>query len=146
MTGPFPDVGLEDWRRRVTEELDGESPETLGHSLLGGIEIHPLYTSEDLPAELPRLVRERRGARVCEIVEPPSPGGAGRQMSAAVRGGADAIWLRLDRAARLGLDFQPLHVAGRGGIAHRNVHLVAKAFGDAAFAGGQVSQPVPCVL
>ena len=133
MSSPFPDVGLEDWRRRVTEELDGESPETLCHVLPDGTQIHPLYTSEDLTAELPRPARQKNGVRICEIVEAGSPAGVGRKIGAAVRGGSEAIWLRLDRAARLGLEIDEPESLGVIGVDGASLHHggdLANAFDD----------------
>jgi len=129
----FPDVDLETWRQRVTEELGGRSVDTLRSRLHGGVEVAPLYTSDDLPATpagfpgLPPFTRgtrlagvRGRGWRIAQEVGGPAVSDAAEAVRTDLARGVDLLWLRFDDAFRSGLDPASEGAAeqvGRGGVA-----------------------------
>ena len=124
-----------EWRARVEEELAGEDfDQALVTSTLEGIEIQPLYTDR-FPATSPsprietskypsdRLSARRSGAArfeprgwlICQRHDTPDLETLRRAVAEDLDGGADGIWLELDRAARLGLDADAAEAAGAVG-------------------------------
>ena len=103
----FSGVPLEEWRRSVKERLDGEDSEALNRRTPDGVELHALYTAADV-SEPPPPVDIARGAgggwSVCSLIDAGEPVEIASVMADSLVNGADALWLRFDRAARLGLE------------------------------------------
>jgi len=102
----FPEVTEGQWRERVERELGGEGLESLRTRLLDGVELEPLYTGSPGPARSEAVRREHRaGARAwqrCQRIDAHELDAAAAGIAGERQNGADAIWLRLDRAHRLG--------------------------------------------
>ncbi len=136
------------WRSRVERELDGaDFRNSLVTRTLEGLEIEPLYTARPAPGTpdptgFPGLWPYVRGSRPsgsaegswlrCPRYEESDPEALRREIVADLEGGATAVWLRLDRAARLGLEGGgPAEVQqiGRGGAAISDVSELERALG-----------------
>lgn len=105
----FPRVTEQEWRERVERELGGSGVESLRTTLLDEVVLEPLYTAADAAAVPHAAIRrERRPGehswQRCQPIDEPSLERAVEQVRADRRQGVDAIWLRLDRALRLGRD------------------------------------------
>ncbi len=102
----FPPVGYAEWRRRVKLELgDAGFDDALTTRLLEGITTQPLYHERPATTRLGRkAVDNSLGWHLCPRYETADPNDANRQIRADLDGGATALWLRLDEAARLGVD------------------------------------------
>jgi methylmalonyl-CoA mutase len=156
MKEPFTVVSHDEWRARVEAELGGEDFErALVTHTLEGLSIQPLYSRES-PAS-PRteladgsgfpgfwpytrgsraLPRGERSWRICQLHEDPDLDRLRESIEADLSGGADALWLRLDRAARLGLDGDAEAAAEHNGVEGATVYSVADL--EAAFAGADL--------
>jgi methylmalonyl-CoA mutase len=158
MKDPFAVVSHDEWRVRVEGELGGEDFErALVTNTLEGLAIQPLYSAEKPASPRTELVdgsgypglwpytrgasnlpRGQRSWRICQLQEDPDPGRLGQSIAADLAGGADALWLRLDRAARLGLDADADAAAKHIGVGGATVYCVADleaAFADADLVG-----------
>lgn len=139
---PSPTLGKQPWRERVVAELAGRAfDRELVHETAEGLRIQPLYTAEDVPddRELPALPPYRRhggplgrGALNCPGVADVDPALAAVRMAEELVGGADGVWLQLDRSARLG---RTVNDPGGVGVALRDraqlAALLHQAAGDA---------------
>jgi len=110
------------WRRRVEEELgDTAFDETLTATLPGGIVVEPLYTRHDRSYRRARRAPTSDiGWHICPLLDSADPEVVNQQVLADLDGGASALWLRLDLAARAGVDADDLaagSLAGRDGLA-----------------------------
>jgi methylmalonyl-CoA mutase len=142
MKKPFPVVSHDQWRARVEAELGGEDfDRALVTHTLEGLAIQPLYSGE-APAS-PRteladgwfraLPRAERSWRICQLQDDPDLAALRESIDADLAGGADALWLRLDRAARLGLDGDAEEAAKNIGVEGATIYSAADL--KAAFAG-----------
>ena len=128
----FFETSVEVWRRRVIAELGGEPIAALDRRTPDGYALRPLYTAEDLgdwPSWRPRV----GSPGLCSIVEAASPERASRQLAEELASGARGIWLRLDRASRLGFDptqTREGELAGLGGTALHHGSDFVEAFGS----------------
>jgi methylmalonyl-CoA mutase len=116
----FPPAGCDDWRARAEADLAGEPFEKkLVTHTYEGIDIQPVYTRHDQPGEsdpngFPGLPPFVRGARLLVGAETgwdlrqehahPDPEIANAAILDDLRGGVSSVLLRLDFAARNGLD------------------------------------------
>jgi len=127
-----PAPSLDEWRAAATASLKGRPLEKLVTRTHEGIDVAPLYTSDDLPPPsgypgLPPFIRGRsplgasgRGWEVCQRFAALDPAAAAAHMAEAVRRNVGAVWVGFDGSVRLGLD--PDHgraadVAGDGVLA-----------------------------
>ena len=127
---------LATWRSRVEQELDGaDFRSALVTPTVEGLDIEPLFTAESPPpalepAGLPAVWPYTRGARAvgsavggwlrCPRCDDADPAVVREEILADLERGANAVWLQLDRVARLGLRTEaPLEVShvGQGGAA-----------------------------
>lgn len=125
----FPRVDLSAWRKQVEKELAGAPFESLVTHLPGGLEIHPLYTAA--PAGLtPQAMPDR--CLIAPRHDVARPGDAGSAIADDVAGGASAVWLGFDRAARLGIEPSraTLESVGEGGVAITSRRELARAVGQ----------------
>ncbi len=122
----LPPVSLEEWRATVEAGLKGRPFEKLVTSTHEGIDIQPLYAassrSDAAPPGSPGAPPYRRGTRpvrqgwqVCQEHVLPDPSACAEAVRADVDGGCTAVWLRCDRALRLGA--APDSVVGDGLVA-----------------------------
>lgn len=122
MTQPSPPAhpDLEAWRARVQQELAGAPFTALQRRAREGFRWEPLYTGG--PAR-PQAVPRRAGSPVgCVLADVGEPAALAPLVAEDVAGGAEQVWLRLDRASRVGSS----DPADRGvnGVA---VHTLAEA-------------------
>ena len=105
----FPAIDLDDWRAAAEPLFAGSAND--GHMIdpaIEGVVIQPLYTAADvdpvaLAAARPISGRPPDGWTIAQRYDHPDIAVANRQILADLERGAGGIWLRLDRAARLGL-------------------------------------------
>lgn len=111
----FPTPTVAEWRLAAEESLRGGTLDRLVVRLQEGMEIRPLYTSEDIavPDEMPGQPPYTRGRRQgaaadgwqnAPLVDHPEVPVAATRIAEALEGGADSVWLRAAAATRLGLD------------------------------------------
>src|SRR5262245_567414 len=131
----FPPAGYDEWRALAEADLQGAPFEQkLVTRTYEGINVQPLYTRRDRPAEgdpdgFPGLAPFVRGSRPHGAVQAgwdlrqehahPDPAAANQAILEDLRGGVTSLLLRLDAAARNGLDpDDPAAVewAGRDGL------------------------------
>jgi len=123
MTDPtFPPVDLAAWRSQVEAELGGADFEAaLTTELLEGIRVQPLYTSHGAANRQPRsYIGNALGWFLTPRIETTDTEDAQRQIARDLAGGATALWLRLDQAARSGIEADGRAegtLAGRDGVA-----------------------------
>ena len=131
----FPPVGYDEWRVLAEEALHGAPfDRKLVTHTYEGIDVQPIYTRRDLPSEkdwlgFPGLAPFVRGSKplgsvisgwdVRQEYAHPDRAAANREILADLAGGTTSLLLRLDDAARRGLD--PDHeaavdLAGRHGM------------------------------
>jgi methylmalonyl-CoA mutase len=113
----FPRVTEADWRKRVAVELGGPSPATLTKEMLDGLTMAPLYVAGEMPPT--HRVNSRHAAGIgwqrCQAVDDHDLDAAIERVRADRDGGVDALWLRCDRAVRLGHELDgDLPLAGLG--------------------------------
>jgi methylmalonyl-CoA mutase len=130
-----PPSGYAAWRERVERELgDADFDAELVARLPERIAVEPVYTDHPGSSRQPRNVSPSElGWHLCPRCEAPLPGEANEQIHADLAGGASALWLRFDRAARAGVDADDLAaggLAGRDGLA---AHYLGDV--DSALAG-----------
>lgn len=117
----FPPVDDAAWRARVEAELGEADFSTLTTELLEGIPCEPLHTRHDASSRQPRAhIDSALGWHLTPRLDIAEPADASRQIVDDRAGGATAFWLRLDRAARSGLDADGRaegSLAGRDGVA-----------------------------
>ncbi|MBI4878315.1 MAG: methylmalonyl-CoA mutase [Planctomycetes bacterium] len=148
---PFPAVDRAAWQERAAEELgSGDRGLLSGAPGAEGIVLRPLYTAEDAPAPdaagFPGLPPFTRGAalvpraghpwEICPRHDACGAESLARAAAEDLKNGADGLWLRLGRAARLGFD------TGDGGA------LCALPLGEARLildAGGNALPLAACV-
>lgn len=139
----FPAVDPKAWRARVEAELAGEGFDAaLVTRTLEGLLVRPLYTQADRPGldlGVPGSAPFVRGARpadgkrwrIAAEVRAADPADAAREAREALATGADALHLRLDRAARLGVaQHTSPQLAGVGGVAIADRADLAEALAD----------------
>jgi methylmalonyl-CoA mutase len=123
LLGAFPDVSYQDWRAQVERGLKGgDFTRRLVTPTLEGLDIQPLYTSDSWPGDsdpsgLPGAPPYRRGALpigryserwdVRSRHDHPDPDVVQTELADDLARGASSIWLRFDRATRLGHDLPP---------------------------------------
>jgi methylmalonyl-CoA mutase len=131
----FPPVGFDEWRALAEADLGGASFEQkLVTHTYEGIDIQPVYTRRDWPGEgdpngFPGLPPFVRGARPLGVVQSgwdlrqehahPDLGAANEAILEDLQGGVTSLLLRLDAAARNGLDPDDpaaTELAGRDGL------------------------------
>src|SRR5262245_20945194 len=116
----FPAVGYDEWRALAEADLEGASFEQkLVTHTYEGIDIQPVYTRRDRPGDgdpdgFPGLPPFVRGSRPLEAVQTgwdlrqehahPDLDAANQAILADLQGGVTSLLLRLDSAARNGLD------------------------------------------
>jgi methylmalonyl-CoA mutase len=146
----FPQVSYEQWRALAEADLEGAPFEQkLVTHTYEGIDLQPVYTRRDRPDEcdsegFPGLPPYARGARPLEAVQNgwdlrqehahPDLEVTGRAILEDIRGGVTSLLLRLDGAARNGLDpDEPAAAdwAGRDGMMVYRVDDLARALADA---------------
>ena len=145
MKDPFPVVSHDEWRARVEAELGGKDFErTLVTHTLEGLSIQPLSSGETPGSPRAELVdgsgfpglwpytrgartlpRGKRSWRICQLQEDPDLDRLRESIETDLLGGADALWLRLDRAARLGLDGDTEAAAEHIGVEGATIYSVA---------------------
>lgn len=118
----FPKVDPATWRRQVEAELgDVDFDAALTTQLLEGIEVEPLYTRHTASQRQPRNYADNAlGWFLTPRFETSSPEETRRQIADDLAGGATALWLRLDQAARSGIEVDGRAegtLAGRDGVA-----------------------------
>src|SRR5262245_7723768 len=145
----FPAVGYDEWRALAEADLEGASFEQkLVTHTYEGIDIQPVYTRRDRPGEgdpdgFPGLPPFVRGSRPLEAVRTgwdlrqehahPDLGVTNQAILDDLQGGVTSLLLRLDTAARNGLDPDDpaaTELAGRDGVMAYHVEDL-----DAALAG-----------
>jgi methylmalonyl-CoA mutase len=120
LLGAFPDVSYQDWRSQVERGLKGaDFTRRLVTRTLEGLDVQPLYTpdswpGDDDPSGFAGAPPYRRGAlpigRYSEgwdmrsRHDHPDPDVAQAELADDLARGASSIWLRFDRATRLGRD------------------------------------------
>ncbi|MFT4979831.1 MAG: methylmalonyl-CoA mutase [Myxococcota bacterium] len=133
----FGRVNIEAWRARVSEELRGRPLSQLSTALPGGVPVEPLYTAEDASGDggLPGAAPYTRGAAlwsawdICPRHDDPRRDVLRASIVADLDGGAEGLWLQLDRHARLG-----------GGIGEDGATLYSAADFHEVFAGRDLSK------
>lgn len=130
-----PPQGYASWRLRVEQELgDADFDAELVTSLPEGIAVEPLYVDHPESGRQPRNTSASElGWHLCPRCETSFPEEANEQIHADLAGGASALWLRFDLAARTGVDADDLAagaLAGRDGLAAHHLGDV-----DLALAG-----------
>lgn len=144
----FPAVTLEDWRRQAAERLGDRTVEDLGRSTADGVDLQALYTAADRgeAPELPQVGGMLRDGSwsVCARLDEREPLGVAAEIAAVGSAGADAVWLRFDRAARLGMeadaDTAPVHLGVGGAVLHHLADL------DVTFEGAALGGTSPADL
>jgi methylmalonyl-CoA mutase len=136
----FPLVDEAAWRSQVERELGGEDfDRALTTELLEGIRVQPLYVRHADVLRQPRAyIDEALGWYLTPRYEASEPSEVHRQVMADVAGGATALWLRLDMAARSGLEADGRAtgtLAGRDGVAAYHSGDLATALGGVALDG-----------
>jgi methylmalonyl-CoA mutase len=144
----FPPVGYDEWRALAVADLEGAAFEQkLVTHTYEGIDVQPVYTRRDRPAErdpdgFPGLPPFVRGARPLGAVQTgwdlrqehahPDPAVTNQAILEDLQGGVTSLLLRLDFAARNGLDPDDpaAELAGRDGLMAYHVDDL-----DAALAG-----------
>jgi methylmalonyl-CoA mutase len=131
----FPPVRFEEWRALAEADLGGASFEQkLVTHTYEGIDVQPVYTRRDRPSDgdpngFPGLPPYVRGARPLGAVQlgwdlrqehaHPDPSAANEAILEDLQGGVTSLLLRLDAAARNGLDpddAAAAELAGRDGL------------------------------
>jgi len=154
----FPAPSMEAWRSAVEKDLAGAPFEKkLVWRTPEGIAVNPLYRREDI-ADLPHLNSDPGAApyvRGCEALSgvlPPwqirqdvllaSPAEANAAIRDGLARGGTAVGIRLDNAARRGMDGDEARAAdlvGRGGMAATSVNGIRVALQDVNLAEHPVS-------
>lgn len=108
----FSEIDLATWRERVEQELEGEGLDSLAVETLAGVVLSPLYTRAEMPSVgAPGRSPYVRGSRsaptdppwLCwQRIDAAKLEDAVEAVRDDRRGGVHALWLRLDRSARLG--------------------------------------------
>jgi len=160
----FPAATAADWRAKVEAELAGRDFDRSLVSELAGVgRVEPLYTAEDTaewtagprPGVHPFLrgsAAERNRWALCPIYDRWSPEEVQREIVADLRGGADGILLRFDRAVRRGT--VRASDVGRDGIALYRIDDFRSALDDVHIemiqirleAGGRTSEAASLLL
>ncbi len=127
--------GYAAWRDRVERELgDADFDAELVTHLPEGLAVEPLYLDHPADGRQPRKANPGElGWHLTPRCEAALPEDANEQIRADLEGGASALWLRFDLAARTGVDADDLaagRLAGREGLAAHHLGDV-----DAALAG-----------
>lgn len=142
----FPETTIDDWRERVQAELAGAGLDTLTTETLEGLVLAPLYAASEHRPGLPGVPPYVRGRtaipaqppwRRWQLVDIPDLAAAAEWVEADRAGGVDGIWLRLDRATRLGRSpVDAPELAGEGVVALDAVDLerLCRAAGDGKLA------------
>lgn len=144
----FPAPTIDDWKARVRRETGADASE-LGCTTASGVRVEPLYvaapeSSVGVPGRAPYVrgasaTPAPSGWRRCQRYEDGDLEGSCDRIRADVAGGIDAIWLRLDRAARLGLavDEAPEALGAEGLPAH-DVDTLAPLLAAASLPGREL--------
>ncbi|MCZ6507808.1 MAG: methylmalonyl-CoA mutase family protein [Acidobacteria bacterium] len=113
----FPVVDYATWRQRVERELgEADFAATLTTQLPEGIATQPLYMEHVRTVRQPRRAATGElGWSLCPRFESAEPGVTNRQIMAELDGGASALWIRLDLAARTGVDADDSAAPSLGG-------------------------------
>ena len=97
----FPDVDRDAWRARVVDDLNGRDfDRALRTRLLEGIDVAPLYGTDDLPADRPPMARAsgfERGFAGCPRHDRGDAASVAAAIAEDVAGGAGGVWLRFGR-------------------------------------------------
>lgn len=117
--GEFPPVSHEEWREAVERDLEvSDGDARLVTRTHEGIDVRPLYTAEDYsgandPAGFPGLPpftrgslptgASRKGWKICQEFDDPT-GVDGKSIRSALDRGVRYLWLRFNKAVRLGND------------------------------------------
>ena len=130
-----PPVSADAWRAKVAKEM-GIDPEAvagkLGRTTADGVQIQALYGPDDGPGDLessdpsgfPGVAPFTRGTRLPSTkpfwtlgqqVDDPRPKEANEALLRDLQLGAQMVWLRVDRAGRLGLDADDERARGKVG-------------------------------
>ena len=149
----FPAVGRKMWRQQVEKELMGGSFEkALVTTTREGINLQPVYTEADWPHRgdpsgfpgLPPFTRGSRpvpaadGWRRCQRYNECDLTALNNAILSDVAGGTNALWLRFDRATRLGLDADSEGAAdhiGQGGMSVYDIADLQRALDGLALDG-----------
>ena len=110
----FPAVTEQQWRDRVLREMGETGLDALETETVEGFRLQPLYTEASPDgAGFPGMAPFVRGAHPvtstsgwerCQCYQEPEIEVAAAQIAADTANGVDGVWIRLDRAARMGLD------------------------------------------
>ena len=154
----FPPVGYDAWRAKAEADLKGAPFEKklVGHTA-DGIALEPLATAGDWPSEgdpsgfpgappltrgMTPLGRTPGGWDIRQEVTEPDPAAAGAVVRGEIREGATSVEVRLDAAARAGLDADAPAAAGlcgRGGVMAFTLGDLRRALDGVPFASAPVS-------
>lgn len=129
---PDHEAGLGAWLEKVAGELGVEADAVrgkLGRTTAEGVHLGALYTEHDVPtagdpAGLPGVTPFTRGTRLPstepswtlgQLVDDPRPAEANETILRDLQLGAQMLWLRVDRAGRMGLDADDPGARGKVG-------------------------------
>jgi methylmalonyl-CoA mutase len=94
----FPRHNYEEWEEAARRSLRDGTLESLKVTAPSGLEIKPLYTTEDLPvSQLQISHKESTGWSNCCPVDLRRPEEAVLEAARALSSGADSLWLKVDR-------------------------------------------------
>jgi methylmalonyl-CoA mutase len=115
----FPGPSLDEWRQTAEHSLKGRPLDSLTVTTLEGLQIKPLYTASDLPANgFPTAVDFTEGWQTCCPVDLREGDDAVLEAARGLARGGHSLWLRLDRRAStwgrlsVGVMARMLEVAG----------------------------------
>ena len=105
----FPQPSIEEWREAAERSLRGPSLQSLIVTTAEGLEVKPLYTAEDLPADEVTLRPPGSGTwETCLLVEGPDPAVAEARAAEGLARGATSLLLNADT----GIDAVKVSVTG----------------------------------
>ncbi len=124
----WPPVPLDAWREQALRELKGAPIERL-IARTEGLQIEPLYPA--VPTALPGRAALLRapGWTVCAEATHPDPAVAGAAIARDLRGGAGAVWVRLDERLAAGVAGAPAPT-GLHGVVIRDAGALATLLAD----------------
>lgn len=88
----------EDWEKAAEQSLKGRPLSALDITTHEGLIVKPLYTTEDVPVEIPSYARSQPApAEVASPIDLRDPKGTIEKIIEARNAGADALWIWVDR-------------------------------------------------
>jgi len=93
----FPQPTIEEWREAAVRSLRGKSLDALSVVTGDGLEIKPLYTAEDLPAQHIEALPPSSGQwETCALIDDPEPHRAAARITEAIERGAHSLLIAAD--------------------------------------------------